>query len=408
MFYNLLSKIFSFILIGITIIFVKNLISIFLVLRKLFIKKNFYKKNILFLEVLPVDNSGYQYRAKKWVEIFRTEGFSADVKTLINSRKRFDKNVRKGTFTKFFIFSIIKRFYHCLISLKYEIVIVRRELLLFNDYGNLFMEKFLIKIHPNVIHDFDDDIAAAKNNPRKITSLYGKLLLEDGNKFNNSLRLYKKFIVASEYLKQRVLQENPNLPPENICVIPTCVDYDKYPPKQYPDKIEKITFGWIGGDHNYPLLDILIPILNNLAEKYTFKLLVIGGREYKPDANFEVEFIKWTLESEIESLYKIDVGLMPLIDNNVSRGKGGFKLIQYMGLGIVSIASNVTINCEIIEHGKNSFLASTEEDWFLILSEILDNKYDLKQISKEARIRIINKFSFVANKQKYIQFLMKK
>ncbi len=362
---------------------------------------------ILFLEVFPAENSGYQSRAEKWGRHFRERGYHTRVATLLRSRHRFELLARRENIALFMILSMFRRFCQILKSSRYNIVIVRRELLLYNDYGNLFMEKFLLKLHPNAILDFDDDIAAAKNNPRKISSLYGKLLLEEGNKFNNTLRLYRRFIVASEYLKQRILQENPLLPPENICVIPTCVDYDQYPPKQYPDTLETITFGWIGGDHNYFLLDWLMPILSRLAEKYTFRLLVIGGKEYCPAVPFPVEFRRWTLESEVHYLLQIDVGLMPLTDTPENRGKGGFKLIQYMGLGIVSVATALTINREIVEHGVDSFLATTEEEWEQCLIRILERKIDFATIGKNARRKIEQNYTFTANKGKYIHFIEK-
>lgn len=362
-------------------------------------------KKVLYIENFPIDNSGYQYRSKKWTEIFTQLGIQCEIATLYERKVDFEKSLNVKSNSSFFIYSIKKRYKQCLYAIQFETVIVRRELLLYNDYGNLFMEKFLLKIHPNVILDFDDDIAASKNQPRKITNWYGKLLLENGNKFNNTLRLYKRFIVASNYLKEKVLQENPKLPPDNILIIPTCVDYDKYPPKKYPHNIEKITFGWIGGDHNYPLLDTLLPILNELVSKYSFKLLVIGGTEYKRDVRFEIEFVKWSMDTEVENLYRIDVGLMPLNDDLRSRGKGGFKLLQYMGLGIVSVASAITINCEIVEHGVDSFLASNSKDWLNVFTDILEKKVNFTEMGKFSRKKIIQKYTFESNKERYLSFL---
>ena len=85
-----------------------------------------------------------------------------------------------------FIFhkSIRKRFKQCLYARKFHAVVVRRELLMFNDYGNLFMDKFTKIIKCN--SDFDDDIKRSKQQPREIKSFYGKILQENGNKFNDS------------------------------------------------------------------------------------------------------------------------------------------------------------------------------------------------------------------------------
>ena len=372
----------------------------------IFISKKSAKDGILFLENFPIENAGYQYRAKKWVDIFNNENLNAEVVTLFEDKNDFEQQFKNDDVTLFFIKSIRKRFQQCMYARKFKTVIVRRELLLYNDYGNLFMDKFLLKIHNNVILDFDDDIAAAKKQPKVITNFYGKLMCEDENKFNNSLRLYKRFVVASEYLKEKILKENINIKKSDVIVIPTCVDYDKYPAKTYNfDKEHIFTFGWIGGDHNYHLLQDIIPVLNNLSKDYKFKLLVIGGKKFEAKTNFEIDFRKWSLKTEIEDLMDIDVGLMPLKNNETSKGKGGFKLLQYMGLGIVGVAFNLTINKEIVTNYENSFLYSDNEELFLILSQILSNKFNLKNIGKKAKENIEKNYTFTANKVKYIDFI---
>jgi glycosyltransferase involved in cell wall biosynthesis len=267
------------------------------------------------------------------------------------------------------------------------------------------MEKFLLKINSNVILDFDDDISAAKNEPKKTNSIFGKIMMQNGNKFNESLRLYSMFIVATNYLKEKVLLENKNIKNSDVIVIPTCVDYNKYTNKTYSNKIINPIFGWIGGSQNYKYIDMLLPIFNKLSNKFSFKLLVIGGEKYIRNTNFEILFTPWSLDTEINNLYKIDIGLMPLIEDKVSKGKGGFKLIQYMGLGIVSIASAITINEEIVDDGVNSFLASDSNSWEVILTNILENKYDIRNAAIKARQKILDNYTFDSNKKKYIEFI---
>lgn len=367
--------------------------------------KNIQKKDVLFLECLPVENAGYQYRSKKWAEKLNESGLKAEVRTLIEDRIKFDKLVRKPNLTIFFIKSMSRRLKQCVYARNFKTVIVRRELLLFNDYGNLFMEKMLFKLHDNIILDFDDDISAAKKQPRKINSFYGRLLKENGNKFSDSFSYYHRFITASDYLKAKVLNEKSSTDSENILVIPTCVDYDKYEAKKYSDNLEQICFGWIGGNYNYYLLDLLLPVFNSLSKKYNFKLIVIGGQKYEPAVDFEIEFILWSLDTEVESLFKIDIGLMPLEDDLVNRGKSGFKLIQYMGLGIVSVANGLTINNEIVDDGVNSFIVNSFSEWEIVLTEILENRVDFKKMGKLARQKIVGNYTFNANYKKYFDFV---
>ena len=342
-----------------------------------FLRRRNAHDGVLFLENFPIENAGYQYRAGKWKTEFEKNGLRCEVCTLIEDRFEFAKLAE--TPSQFMIFAMGKRFRHCLYSRKFKTVIVRRELLWFNDYGNLFMDKFLLKIHPNVILDFDDDISAAKKEPRGITSLYAKLMQENGNKFNDSLRLYKRFVVGSGYLKQKVLSENRGIDEENVLVVPTCVDYDNFPAKVYSQN-ETVVLGWIGGNQNLHYLDMLAEPLNKLAADFKFKIVVVAGRDYaNADAKFRIENHKWSLNVEKDLIKSFDIGLMPIEDNAVGRGKCGFKLLQYMGLGVIGVATNVTINGEIIDDGKNGFLVKPDNsNWYEVLKKVLSlqNKYE--------------------------------
>lgn len=149
------------------ILFIFEFLAFFVFVRlsTLLIKANKIASNpnsILYLENFPIENSGYQYRAKKWANLLNNKGINCEVLTILESKTDFDNAVKKETFSKFLLRSIKIRYKQCLYAREFETVIVRRELLFQNDYGNLFMEKFLLKIHPNVILDFDNDISAAK------------------------------------------------------------------------------------------------------------------------------------------------------------------------------------------------------------------------------------------------------
>ena len=366
-------------------------------------KKN---KSILYLAAFFPGNAGYHWRVQKWAEELEKEGFTVIVASPLNE---FDfKHLLAQDHQKFLIKSLKRRFWQVVASRKHDTVIVRRELLIFNDYGNLFLEKLLLKIHPNAILDFDDDLSAAKKQPKKITSFFGRLMRENGDKFNESLQLYRRFIVASDYLKNRVLDQNKSISDSAINIIPTCVDYDRFTPKEYVNHEKSITFGWIGGDYNYPLLEPVFRVLDDLTNQYSFRFLVIGGKPIQRTTKFTLDFVPWSLETEISDLQKIDVGVMPLIDDEESRGKGGFKLLQYMGLGIASIASPVTINKEIIDHRKNSFLAKDPDEWRHLFVEILENKIDIAEVGAQARKKITSQYTFAANREKYIRFINSK
>jgi glycosyltransferase involved in cell wall biosynthesis len=67
----------------------------------------------------------------------------------------------------------------------------------------------------------------------------------------------------------------------------------------------------------------------------------------------------------------MDIGIMPLPDDDFTRAKGGYKLYLYMAAGIPCVASPVGINRTIIRNGENGFLATTEEEWIGALRKLL-------------------------------------
>jgi hypothetical protein len=76
-----------------------------------------------------------------------------------------------------------------------------------------------------------------------------------------------------------------------------------------------------------------------------------------------------------------------------------------MGLGIVSIASSIGINKQIVTNGYDSFLASDVQDWETIFRNILSKEVDLTIIGAHAREKIATKYSFTAHTASLIQFI---
>lgn len=365
-------------------------------------KKQKHAKSVLYLAAFYPENAGYHWRVEKWAETMRQAGYKVSIKYALN--KNEFKTLYGVKHERFLITFLKRRFRQILESRKYEHVIVRRELLVFNDYGNLFLEKMLSRIHPNAVLDYDDDIAAAKEQPKEITNKFARLLLENGNKFNESLSFYGRFIVASKYLKSQLLDLRPELSEEAILIMPTCVDYDQYSAKNYSSGNDKITFGWIGGEHNYHLIRSILPVLEKQNKETGLELVIIGGQAFDYTEDLSVRFIQWTLETEIEDLYQIDIGLMPLSGSEIDKGKSGFKLIQYMGLGIVSIASGITINKEIIKDEQNGFLVE-DNNWEDVIRKVISQRQNFQQIGANAKTTIESRYTFHANQSKYVTFI---
>jgi glycosyltransferase involved in cell wall biosynthesis len=76
-----------------------------------------------------------------------------------------------------------------------------------------------------------------------------------------------------------------------------------------------------------------------------------------------------------------------------------------MACGIVSVASAVTTNTEIIRHGVNGFLVWQEGDWERVLREVLDYKERFEEIGSNARETVASRYSFDAYGAEYAGFV---
>jgi glycosyltransferase involved in cell wall biosynthesis len=115
-----------------------------------------------------------------------------------------------------------------------------------------------------------------------------------------------------------------------------------------------------------------------------------------------LEYIKWQESTEIFDLQQIDIGLMPLTNDEWSSGKCGFKLIQYMALEIPSVASPVGVNTQLIKHGINGFLCNNHQEWYNALEILLNNPEARLKIGAAGRSKIETNYSLNENQSIFL------
>ena len=144
-------------------------------------------------------------------------------------------------------------------------------------------------------------------------------------------------------------------------IVPTGIDLSGYAPKAARQGTGRVA--WIGLPGNLPYLArVEEPLRRLAARRAATRLVVVSERAPAPFAA-PVELLAWSKESEAAALSGCDVGIMPLDDDDWTRGKGGFKLLQYMAAGLPTVASPVGVNTEITVDGETGFFASTPGEW---------------------------------------------
>jgi glycosyltransferase involved in cell wall biosynthesis len=260
--------------------------------------------------------------------------------------------------------------------------------------GPPLFEFILVRLlQKKIIYDFDDAIWV--KNYSESNRFFA--FLKSHRNTETICRWAYKVSCGNDYLCQFAQQFN-----SNVVYNPTTIDTENYHNKIRHQTKDKFVIGWTGSHSTIKYLDGLVPVLAQLEKKYTFEFRVIS--DVKPDLALDsLVFVKWQKETEIDDLLEFSVGVMPLVHDQWSEGKCGFKALQYMALGIPALVSPVGVNTKIVDHGLNGFICQTNEDWLEKL-EILMNDFELLQrISKETRAKIIRDYSVHSNRENFIK-----
>ena len=101
----------------------------------------------------------------------------------------------------------------------------------------------------------------------------------------------------------------------------------------------------------------------------------------------------WSEQTEVESIKKLDIGVMPLRDGPFERGKCGYKLIQYMACGLPVVASPVGVNTTLVEHGVNGFLATSLGEWESALRTLATDPALRHRMGQAGRVKVERDYS---------------
>lgn len=292
----------------------------------------------------------------------------------------------------FYVLSgLTKRFIDLFRAAGYSYVYVYREAA---PVGPPFFEWLMSRVfRKKIIYDFDDAIWIP------VTSEFNKTASAFKN-FGKVAKICKwsyRISVGNEYLRQYAAQFNPN-----VVIIPTVVDTDDSHSGIQNHDTDKPNIGWTGTFSTLKYLDIVLPVLSELQSVYDFTFIVIADKD--PGLSLKkYQFVKWSREKEAEDLLRFHIGLMPLYDDEISKGKCGFKAIQYMSLGIPSVVSPVGVNSRIVDDGINGFVCKDEKDWKEKIELLLKDNRLRKQMGAGSQKKIQQHYSVKATAELFTE-----
>lgn len=197
-------------------------------------------------------------------------------------------------------------------------------------------------------------------------------------------------VAGNAYLAERARAHQ-----KNVFILPTLLDTDRYtPPQAETTPLGPLRVGWMGTSGNLFFLPEVLRVLEPHQER--LELRVVADAPYEGELKRLVRYERWRAELEIEQLRGFEAGLMPLTDDEYTRGKCGFKILQYMAVGAVPVASAVGFNTEILTHGEDGLLVRQPSDWATHLLRLADDRALLERMSAAARMTVAERFSLRA------------
>ncbi len=178
-------------------------------------------------------------------------------------------------------------------------------------------------------------------------------------------------------------------------VITTPVDADRIVPA-LAQRSGPCVVGWLGSPWTAHYLSSVAPALEEVAASVNAEIVVVGGGAFRLPESLPVRYREWSYEAEPALLQEMDIGIMPLSDDEWSRGKGGYKLLLYMAAGLPVVASPVGINTEIVRHGETGYLARDTEEWTMYLHRLCTHAEERKEMGAAGRRLAENHYSRTA------------
>ena len=350
---------------------------------------------LLILSPMPEEGAGCRFRIAQFIPYLEAHGFDVTLRPLFTTEffRLVYKPGRLWQKSVGFAGLALKQLWSLRRVPKFDVVFIYREIF---PVGPAAVEWLLsLPGCPPIVFDFDDAIflPSVSEANRLIATL------KTPSKVATIVRRSTHVIAGNEFLATYARRFN-----RAVSIIPTCVDTTRFTPRARasapPDPPRGPVVGWIGSPTTADYIKGLAGVLGQVAQRQAFVLRVSGTGESVTMPGVVVDNRAWALDDEIELFRSCDIGVYPLAHDEWSKGKCGFKAIEFMACGVPVVAAAVGVNREIIEDGVNGFLASTDAEWALKLGRLIAEPALRAQFARAGRRTIEERYSLHVNAPK--------
>ncbi len=351
---------------------------------------------VLGLASYPVEAAATRYRLQQFVAPLASRDIELTIRPFMSSAlfAQFYRREAMASTAAGLIKSALLRLGDVLAANKSDVVLVQREAMLF---GPPLIEWLTTRaLHRPLVLDLDDATYVSYTSPT-----YGRA--------GKALKWFSKTDDLINWASivtcgNRAIAEYVSGKGARARVIPTVVDTDIFRPD--PKRSSDVpVLGWIGTHSTFPYLESIFPVLQDLAQRYDFRLKIVGsGKDEVAIPGVTIENLPWQLQREIADFQSIDVGLYPidarLYSGNWAAGKSGFKALQYMAVGVPYVATPVGASAELGVPGLTHFEAGNDREWLEGLTTLIADGERRRKIGAAGRQHVTENYSLPAQADK--------
>ncbi|GMQ26639.1 glycosyltransferase [Algoriphagus sp. oki45] len=292
-------------------------------------------------------------RAIQFFPLFESEGIEV---------KCYSRNSLSNFFSNFFYW--LKFLFSCFRS---DLTFIQKPILPF------WIFNLLIFFKCKYIVDFDDAIWIDAKHKNHFNSLYSSY----GLRLKKIIKKASLVIVGSEYLKDEIYENDLN---SNVKVLRPSIQINL---SKHIFEKKKVNIGWIGHSTNLHEIQDISNCLKRIVQKGSVELVICTDK-IPEDLNKWVKFIPWSEKNETLFFETCGIGLMPLKDNLRTRGRCGYKCIQYMANMIPVVASDVGVAKELIDHDASGVLIRNNHEWEREIERLINDPKKRQYIAQNA------------------------
>jgi glycosyltransferase involved in cell wall biosynthesis len=180
----------------------------------------------------------------------------------------------------------------------------------------------------------------------------------------------------------------------SVCVIPSCVEPDRYMAKQSWELADRPRLVWVGSPTTEPFLQQCADALLAIARRYDARLTVVSSGN-RPLAELDAisDRVEWSQTTVADELNRADIAIAPLTNTPYTRGKCAYKVLQYAATALPFVASPVGPNVSVAERCRG-VLADTPVEWMDALSYLLDQPREREQRGRAARSGVQDHYAY--------------